>query len=170
LALSPGTQRSFSPATSRLSPSGDVSPSAPLVHTLTTPRLVRRSIDSSTSWAATPALSPLNSELPSPKDVGWIAKLLHTAIVPLPPVRSTRSTVTVGSIEPGLAAAGSSGTSSLRRWTSNSRLRDASLSSAVPTPSRAGWMRRLAAMIASAIPVAVTSKERGSNASPPTNA
>jgi hypothetical protein len=128
-----------------------------------------REIAASASRAAMPALSPENRRLPSPNEVGCTAKFDHSAIG-LPSARSTRSTVTVGSTDAARCPAGSFGMSRLRLNASKLRLRDAPSARATPKPTRAGFSRESAATIASAIPCAVDSKTRGSNASPPTNA
>ena len=119
--------------------------------------------------SALAALSPEKRRLPSPNEVGWIAKFDQAAIG-RPCESSTRSTVTLGSMDTARAAVTSLGTSGLLRKDSNERLLDALWRPLPATPSRAGVSFPLASMIASAMPVAVSSKIRGSKASPPSRA
>ena len=127
-------------------PSGEMSPSFEFVQTLTTARgrrggvpalFARCRISFSTMRSVNAALSPEKSRFSSPKEVSWIAKFDHTPIG-RPSGSSTRITVMSGSIEASRAASSSCGTSWLRRKGSKLRLRDASVSWALPIPSSAG--------------------------------
>jgi hypothetical protein len=114
-------------------------------------------------------LSPENSRLSSPNEVGWIAKFDQTPSG-WPSRESTRRTVRSGSTDAARAPASSCGTSALRRNGSKLRLELASVTGTVAMPARAGSSRASAAMIDSEIPAAVSSKMRGSYRSPPRNA
>ena len=139
-------------------PSGEVSPCAPLVQTLTTGGadglpLAARCIPCSVMRAATPALSPDSSELPSPNEVGWIAKFDHAAHRHALRRRRRAGRSPSGRSTARAARPGPAGCPALRRCTSYSRLREASVSCAVPDADAGGGAAGAsAARIASAMP------------------